>query len=230
MFFHRMLMDPRGCRNIWFDMWIIYLLMGLLNLQATADEQTYWAYVPDPPILHPAMWDGPEVPVYVNDTSTLGLPSNGHMQQQIEKNFNYSGVGVGLPICLAKNTSVPGCLQNSPITMHTNDSSLGWTVRFISLGDWSVGKKIKIPVPQMHLPCKKEAGLGTETVPWKDCRRNSPIRYDVNGTGRYIIDWSRSSHTGWAPELASGLWSSDTQHQQNSLWGLGGQWEKSYEC
>lgn len=78
VFFHRMQKAPGGCQNDWCDMWTLYLLMGLIAFSNARDDQTYWAYVPDPPILHPAVWDGPEVPVYVNDTHALGLPSDGH--------------------------------------------------------------------------------------------------------------------------------------------------------
>ncbi|XP_036083191.1 endogenous retrovirus group K member 7 Env polyprotein-like [Rousettus aegyptiacus] len=64
--------------------------------------------------------------------------------------------------------------------------------------------------------------MDTETAPWRDCPGNDPVRYNIPGTGRYIIDWSRSNQSGWTQGLTSGLWSSDTQHQQNSLWRLMG--------
>lgn len=41
--------------------------------------ELYWAYVPDPPILHPSVWESPEIPVYVSDTHSLGLPSSSHL-------------------------------------------------------------------------------------------------------------------------------------------------------
>lgn len=189
-------------------------------------DQTYWAYVPDPPILHPAVWDGPEIPVYVNDTKALGLPSDGHMKQHLENNFTYNGIGLGLPICIAKNSSMIGCLRSSPVIMHIHDSLIGWTVRLNMLGDWSGGRKIKLPIPSSHPSCNKRLKLDTETVPWRACPGNDPVRYDIPGTGRYIIDWSRNNRSGWARELISGLWNSDTQYPQNSLWRLMGAMDK----
>lgn len=222
VFFHRVRKDLGGCQNVWCDMWTLYLLMGLMTFGCTEDNQTYWANVPDPPILHPTVWDGPEIPIYVNDTHTLGLPSDSHMKQQLERNFNYSGMGIGLPVCFVKNMSTSGCLRSSPVTMHTNNSLVGQTVRLNLLGDSSRGKKINLPVPQSRLSCKTRLGLGIETVPWKVCHGSNPVRYDILGTGRYIIDWSWDNQTGWARGLASGLWGSDTQHQQNSLRRLAG--------
>ncbi|KAF6390335.1 hypothetical protein mRhiFer1_007905 [Rhinolophus ferrumequinum] len=77
-----------GCQNDWCDMWTLYLLMTLMTLNNAEEDQTYWAYVPDPPILHPAVWDGSEIPVYVNDTHALGLPSDGHIKQHLKSFVN----------------------------------------------------------------------------------------------------------------------------------------------
>lgn len=144
------------------------------------------------------------------------------MKQQLEKNFTYNGIGTGMPICIAKNMSTSGCLRSSPATMHINGSLVGWTVHLNTLGEWSGGRKINPPIPPSCPSCNKRLKLDTETVPWRDCPGNYPVRYNIPGTGRYIIDWSRSNQSGWTRELTSGLWSSDTQHQQNSLWRLMG--------
>ncbi|XP_074195539.1 endogenous retrovirus group K member 113 Env polyprotein-like [Rhinolophus sinicus] len=211
-----------GCQNDWCDMWTLSPLMMLLMLCQAEPDQTYWAYVPDPPILHPAVRDSPEIPVYVNDTQALGLPSDGHMKQHLEKNFTYNGTGTGLPICIANNRSTSWCLRSSPVTMHINDSLVGRTVRLNMLGDWSGGRRMNLPIPPSHPSYNKRLKLNIETVPWRDCPGNDPVRYDIPGTGRYIINWSRSNQSGWARELISGLWTSDTQYQQNSLWRLMG--------
>ncbi|KAM5283131.1 uncharacterized protein RBU33_018651 isoform 3-T5 [Hipposideros larvatus] len=41
----------------------------------------------------------------------------------------------------------------------------------------------------------RKLGFNTKTVPWRDCHGNSPVRYDIPGTGRYIIDWLQSNQT-----------------------------------
>lgn len=41
----------------------------------TAEGTIYWTYFPDSPLLHPTMWQGPDVIVKVNNTSLLDMPS-----------------------------------------------------------------------------------------------------------------------------------------------------------
>ncbi|XP_074174725.1 endogenous retrovirus group K member 7 Env polyprotein-like [Rhinolophus sinicus] len=110
--------------------------------------------------------------------------------------------------------------------MHIDDSLIGWTVRLNMLGDWFGGRKVKLPIPPSRPSCAKQLKLNVETVPWRACRGSDPVRYDIPGTGRYIIDWSRNNRSGRTRELISGLWSSDMQYQQNSLWRLLGAMDK----
>lgn len=49
------------------------ILMFLVILQKSQSE-TCWAYVPDPPILPPALWEGKEIVVTVNNTHFLDQP------------------------------------------------------------------------------------------------------------------------------------------------------------
>lgn len=206
----------------------LYLWITLMTLSKAAEEQTYWAYVPDPPILHPAVWEGPEVPVYVNNTHVLGLPSDGHMKSRLEKNFTYHGQGIGLPLCITRDESVPGCLPSSVVTMHVNNSVIGWTVRLNTLADWSDKEAAPtLPAPALSPSCKTKLQLNIETVPWKSCINTIFHRYDVPGTNRYIVDWSKKNwilteRAGWTRAMDPGLWFSDSQYRQSTLWKLMG--------
>lgn len=64
--------------------------------------EVYWTYVPDLPILHPSIWEGPEFVVRVNDTCLLDQPSMGKIQTQTETEFNYTVSGNELSICFSK--------------------------------------------------------------------------------------------------------------------------------
>ena len=43
----------------------------LLMIIEKSQIETYWAYVPYPPILHPAVWEGKEIAVTVNNIHLL---------------------------------------------------------------------------------------------------------------------------------------------------------------
>ena len=52
----------------------ILILMLLMIIQKSQSE-THWACVPDPPVLHPAVWKGKDIAVTVNDTHLLDQPA-----------------------------------------------------------------------------------------------------------------------------------------------------------
>lgn len=41
------------------------------DLIQKSQSETYWSYVPDPPILHTRVWEGKEIVVTVNNTRVL---------------------------------------------------------------------------------------------------------------------------------------------------------------
>ena len=86
------------------------LFLMLLGMFRWGEGAVYWAYVPDPPLLHPSTWEGLEVPVRVNNTHLLGSPAVQKMVKESER-FNYTDSRIGLPICFGKNSTVPGCLN-----------------------------------------------------------------------------------------------------------------------
>ncbi|XP_042678664.1 endogenous retrovirus group K member 19 Env polyprotein-like [Centrocercus urophasianus] len=65
--------------------------------------ETYWAFVPNPPVIHPVTWDEPvDIPVYNNQTMFMGQYSDGHIIE-FSARFNYSGKVDGMPICFQIN-------------------------------------------------------------------------------------------------------------------------------
>lgn len=61
---------------------------------SSADGTTYWAYIRDPPLLHPTVWEGPEVLVGTNDTALFTRPY--YTPDLTSVPYNYSGMGKGL--------------------------------------------------------------------------------------------------------------------------------------
>lgn len=84
--------------------WLITLPQG-----KTAE---HWAYVLNPPLLHPHTWVDEEITVYVNDTISLGLPSSRHINP-LSVSYNYTGVSLHEPICFTKQVK-ENCIQLSP--------------------------------------------------------------------------------------------------------------------
>lgn len=85
-------------------------LFWLITLLTAKADGNYWAYLPNPPLLHPVTWEDKLVPIYVNDTKILGLPSNEHIWYQRQEHYNYSGLSMHLPICFTTNASVSSCV------------------------------------------------------------------------------------------------------------------------
>ena len=61
---------------------IALLISIILMLHRGCSAEVYWAYVPNPTIIHPVTWDETvDIPVYVNQTKYLGEYSDGHILQ-----------------------------------------------------------------------------------------------------------------------------------------------------
>lgn len=60
------------------------------------DNPTDWAYVPDPLILHPAVWEGKEIVVMLSDTWLLDQPATHEFP--IALNVSYIGYGKEIPM------------------------------------------------------------------------------------------------------------------------------------
>ena len=52
------------------------LFLAMLSVVTTkvGANHTYWAYVPNPPLLRPIMWEDYSFPIFINDSSWLPGP------------------------------------------------------------------------------------------------------------------------------------------------------------
>lgn len=109
-------------------------MLALLSAQmqpSTADP--YWAYVPNPLLLHLVSWNERNVLVYANDTQALGVPSSHHIKATSHRHYIYFRMNGNVPICLRKGINYTGCITVNGITL-ANKNGTHWTVIMQYLG------------------------------------------------------------------------------------------------
>ena len=84
---------------------------------ATAESKnyTYWAYIPNPPLLKPIDWGNSMIPTYINDSSWIPGPEDTHLplsKQEEGTPFSVTYRYESWPICVGPAT---GCLK---LSMH----------------------------------------------------------------------------------------------------------------
>lgn len=136
--------------------------------------------------------------------------------------FNYSGEGVGVPICFSQGTkAISVCLQMAGITQKsqckTNETK--WQVNLLSLPQLN-GTIENRTIPQDLPPCEKESLTAAPAVPWKQCHGPQAVRYQVPGTDTSIYHWYQLNRTSWTSGLYEGIWVSETGRIQIALWKL----------
>ena len=90
----------------------LFLAMLSVVIATVGANHTYWAYVPNPSLLRPIMWEDSSVPVFINDSSWLPGPFDPRLplkpeeegRQRSNVSVNYT-VGTYLtPICMGVET------------------------------------------------------------------------------------------------------------------------------
>ena len=92
----------------------VTLFLAMLSVVTTtvSANHTYWAYVPNPPLLRPITWEDSSVPIFINDCSwlpgpldlSLPLKPEEEGRQRSNVSVNYT-VGTYLtPICMGVET------------------------------------------------------------------------------------------------------------------------------
>lgn len=187
--------------------WLITLPQG-----KTAE---HWAYVLNPPLLHPHTWVDEEITVYVNDTISLGLPSSRHINP-LSVSYNYTGVSLHEPICFTKQVK-ENCIQLSPKD-NVDDSSrnpgIHWDVEYLYPKFNKTNETSSHPSPPnvklcgfvKHNPSKPD---------WRTCKSN------VSVCNTHICDWAPVGADGAPKDLIGGLFTSDHRHFFSSIWRLG---------
>lgn len=88
-------------------------MLALIATQVTVVKgESFWAYVPKPPLLHPVGWNEQDhIKVMTNNSELLGGLQDFDRNHHISKHVNYVGRSDTVPICLALKGAAPfGCL------------------------------------------------------------------------------------------------------------------------
>nr|XP_042135477.1 endogenous retrovirus group K member 19 Env polyprotein-like [Peromyscus maniculatus bairdii] len=87
-----------------------------------AQGVSYWAYVPNPPIIQPVGWlDREPIKVLTNDSVRLGGAQDSDARNSSSSLINFEGRADSLPICLTLQGKVPyGCFPTSYRTFLTD--------------------------------------------------------------------------------------------------------------
>jgi hypothetical protein len=100
-----------GCQKGRYNKWNNSMLLPIPLLMVTipAHSEVHWAYVPDPPLIHPAVWTTPEILVTSNNTQLLGPPWT--RESIYNKTVTFNALGDGIPVCFVKNSTNDGCIS-----------------------------------------------------------------------------------------------------------------------
>lgn len=177
-------------------------------------NETYWAYLPNPPLLHPVTWEDQRIPVYVNDTKTLGLPSSDHIWLQWHAGLNYSGVSMHLPICFSRNNSNCTIIQRVD-NMDTNQtvSGIHWDVDML-YPKFNCSLKTAGKPPQRIRPCMPRNTYSDRMIEWRTCHANTSVCNQI------ICDWTEMGSDCQPTQQVAGLWTGNNHTWQSDLWKL----------
>ena len=160
----------------------LFLAMLSVVITMVGANHTYWAYVPNPPLLRSTMWEDSSVPVFINDSSwlprsfdpSLPLKPEEEGRQLSNVSVNYT-VGTDLtPICMGAETH---CLKRGLQSwLSIVKESQGNKIHFFLLEAFFFNiTGENTTVSPCHLPncvISIKSGLG-HWVQWKLCNANT---------------------------------------------------------
>lgn len=192
---------------------LILSLLWILKTQVKAEE--YWAFLPNPPVLHPVTWeDNDFVPVYVNNTQVLGPPSSGHILP-VSAKYNYTGLSTTQPICFSLTPR--NCTLISRYADWDGNFTDGphWGVDMLYLHRNVSTTTIGQGSPPPDIPvCKQRTPSQSQWGPaWRICHLNHTV------CDQGICDWSDYREGTYRPiNLLYGIWTKNNRTYQTMLW------------
>ena len=90
-------------------------------ISVSASNHTYWAYIPNSPLVRAVSWGGPEVQVCTNETAFFPPPACGGIEQlsHHKQQYNISNLTIaveGIPLCIGGH---PFCLSTKEHSHHS---------------------------------------------------------------------------------------------------------------
>lgn len=118
-------------------------MLALLSCQVPFANAnfSYWAYFPDPPLLHLASWGSQNIKVFTNNSDLMGGISNSLIPHRTSDKIDFEGFADDAPLCfVVTGVPLPGCLPINYRTFLTDSPTDNiykrniWNLEFISLG------------------------------------------------------------------------------------------------
>ncbi|XP_062041268.1 endogenous retrovirus group K member 25 Env polyprotein-like [Lepus europaeus] len=193
-----------------------YLFVAFLSLISTPKTEgtSYWAYVPNPPIVQPVGWlDREPVKVLTNDSLWLGGVQDSDARVSSSSTISFEGRADSLPICLTLQGKAPnGCLTTRYRTFltdgpdHENPGKRWvWETQIQTLGapspkysdDFTTISEVDLPLT----PCVKKyqntdrtwLSSLTKFPTWLSCGFSTTAWYRPEGGDITIWDYSNSN-------------------------------------
>ncbi|KAM5251192.1 endogenous retrovirus group K member 25 Env polyprotein-like [Hipposideros larvatus] len=188
---------PKTEVNLMLSMMAVLSVVSCFPLGAAAANFTYWAYIPNPPLLTPVTWNDDPPLIYINDSSWFPGPEDPRGPEFPEEEgrlftlFNHSALGyLHTPICIG---SVPPCLSlmeqtwTIPSGIENNTfkdlfmiSSKGFVTQQSSTHSF--------PPSIPTCPLINHWDKNQSRIHWDECR-GTIDRIIINNTLETIIDW-----------------------------------------
>lgn len=103
------------------------------------------------------------------------------------RRFEYTGHGIGLPVCFVKDGIEPGCLKVVKCTLSGGEQTV--CIRLPN-GDIFSSVTQLSSKPQSFLSCEKETRDNNKSILWRICYTNKLYWKSVFSSGRYIVNRS----------------------------------------
>lgn len=193
------------------------LISTLWLLRHVGSAETYWAFVPNPPLIHAVTWEeATDIPVYNNQTLFMGQYSDDHIQEFSAK-INYTGQLHSLPICFQVNQTNPLCEQ---IILQENwdtnvTTGIHWAMDFY-YPNFTKHTKGSGRMPPHICSCgtiKSITPNGNFAPGWRLCHAN-----ETTCSSTSLCDWSVINENGRPINLVSAIWTKNNRTYYTNLW------------
>ncbi|KAM8804029.1 endogenous retrovirus group K member 6 Env polyprotein-like [Rhynchonycteris naso] len=178
---------------------LLLAMMAVITCQVSmvhANNYTYWAYLPNPPLLQAVAWGDLEVPVCINNTNLLPYPScNGwethHSWLHTPTVHNYTIASSNVPVCIG-NDSMCLDFSHEVWALKHNYSTLASSMIVLTMKSFKQLEHIHnstLKPPNLPLCTTPIISGPIQHIDWVRCRGHFPTML-VNNSEHRILDWS----------------------------------------
>ncbi|XP_070283037.1 endogenous retrovirus group K member 6 Env polyprotein-like [Myotis yumanensis] len=208
-------------------------MLAILTAQVKGLNYTYWAYIPNPPLMRGVSWTDVTVPIYTNDSNWMPGPfdDRGPMKPEEEgtRMYNYSTGVIGMPVCLGLGDHCLQLYNQAWLSMakNTTNSEKHHNLFILSALGLRGKESDRTDMPPTLPVCQTPIHTHSlEWVQWTRCR-GKKARVLVNNPYGRIIDWSpfgsaRTLNSGKVLRWHIGNYSISTNAKETIRWHGGG--------